>query len=308
MGRKPTYEELEQRVKELEKQTMERRQAGEQLRFMAQLLDSVPESVVATDLEGRVSYWGKGAEALYGHNGGDVMGKPITFILEPGNEEEEIKRMEQVRETGSWSGRYVQRCKDGSSFWADTFIFLVTDENGLPSGLIGIDRDITERVEAEEALRESEARLRTAVESLPFDFFVIDKSGRYVMANSICRNRWGHFIGKKIEELPVDQKTLALWQDNNRRALSGEVVRGEVELCPGGEKGYYFNIISPIRDRGVTLGILGVNIDITALKLTEKALRESERRAREQLAELRRAEKEIQYRSEFERLITIIKR
>jgi PAS domain S-box-containing protein len=144
----------------------ERTQAEEQLRFQAQLLDNVRESIVATDLEGNVIYWGKGAEALYGYSAEDVLGNPITFIVEPQEEKEEKERMRQVLEEGMWSGRYVQRRKGGTPFWADTVISLVKDQDGRPLGMIGIDRDITGPKEAEENLRDSEARYRQLSESL----------------------------------------------------------------------------------------------------------------------------------------------
>lgn len=132
----------------------ERKQTERQLRFQAQLLDSVRESVVATDLEGHVIYWGKGAEALYGYRSDEVMGKLITFIVDPLDEQEEQQRIEQVRESGTWQGQYIQKRKDGSSFWADTFISLVADQDGQPYGLIGLDRDITNRKRMEVSIQE----------------------------------------------------------------------------------------------------------------------------------------------------------
>ncbi len=144
---------------------IERKRFEEQLRFQAQLLDSVRESVVATDLNGDVVYWSKGAEALYGYSSEEAMGQPITFIVESSAQGAEQDRMQQVLEAGVWSGEYVQRCKDGSTFWADTVISLVTDSTGEPSGMIGIDRDITERKLAEEELRRRNQEL-TAINAI----------------------------------------------------------------------------------------------------------------------------------------------
>lgn len=137
----------------------ERKRVEERLRFLAQLLDSVRESVVATDLEGRVIYWGNGAEQLYGYRAEEVMGRLITFIVPPEEEAAEQERIRQVIETGQWRGQYLQRRQDGSLFWADTAISLVTDEQGQPAGLIGIDFDITERREMEQALRKRSREL-----------------------------------------------------------------------------------------------------------------------------------------------------
>ncbi len=155
---------------------VERKQTEAQVYFQAQLLDNVRESVVATDLQGRVTYWGRGAKALYGYSAQEVMGKSITFIVEPQDEEAEQARMRQVKETGSWRGVYRQRRKDGSHFWADTSISLVRDRQGRPRGMVGIDRDITDRKQAQaqreaalEALRQAQDELEQRVEARTAD-------------------------------------------------------------------------------------------------------------------------------------------
>jgi PAS domain S-box-containing protein len=168
---KQAHETLERRVAartaalqqvnaQLQVEITERKRAEGQLRFQAQLLDSVQESVVATDLEGRVTYWGKGAEALYGYRAEEVLGRPITCIVgSPDEKEEEQQRLRTVYETGAWQGQYVQQRKDGSPFWADTVIALVTDAHDQPCGFVGIDRDITARQQAEAERQRLETQL-----------------------------------------------------------------------------------------------------------------------------------------------------
>jgi PAS domain S-box-containing protein len=133
-------------------------------------------------------------------------------------------------------------------------------------------------------------RLRTAIESLPFDFFIIDKNGRYVMQNSTCRDRWGDVIGKRTEDLEVDEDNLTLWLNNNRRAFAGEVIKDEVELKVKEGKGFFYNIIAPVTDGDRVPEILGVNIDITERKRAEEELRkahdEMEQKVKERTSEL----------------------
>ena len=156
-------------------------------------------------------------------------------------------------------------------------------------------------------LEQSENRLRAAVESLPFDFFLIEKDGRYAMQNAVCRRHWGDIVGKRPEDICPDKQTLELWQKNNRRAFAGEVVKEEVILESNTDKGYYYNIISPIRAGDEIQSILGINIDITERKkaeeLLQRALDELEMRVEERTAELAKSREML--RSLAGKLLTV---
>jgi len=152
---------------------------------------------------------------------------------------------------------------------------LTSELMDLRRQLAKVTKEESERRRKEE-YEKLEARLRTVIESLPFDFFGIDANGRYFIQNTTCKNCWGDIIGKRSEDLSVDKHTLALWLDNNRRAFSGEIVKGEVEFIREGETKYFYNIVSPIYNKGIIDGIMGFNIDITERKKTEEALKERE--------------------------------
>ncbi|MGD9057485.1 MAG: PAS domain S-box protein [Desulfobacterales bacterium] len=139
-----------------------------------------------------------------------------------------------------------------------------------------LERQVSESQHIQETLKSNQAILYAAIENLPFDFFALDENGRYFLQNSVCVKHWGDVIGKVPEELDIDKDTKKLWLENNRRAFSGETVKGEVQYAANDQAGFYFNIISPIKDKGRIRGILGINLDITDLKRTEAALKESE--------------------------------
>jgi len=141
-------------------------------------------------------------------------------------------------------------------------------------------RENQQRRRAEEALRENEARLRTAIESIPFDFFLIDTNGRYVLQNSISKKYWGDVVGKRPEDIADDPAILAHWKNNNSRAFTGEVVEEEVRLTIDDQERCIHNIIAPIKDRDEIRGIVGLNIDITERKQAEESLRRINRQLR----------------------------
>src|SRR5215207_10862821 len=131
----------------------ERKRAEEQLRFQADLLGAVGQAVIATDLEGRIIYWNRSAQDLYGFSAEEVMGRPVVDITPS---EAYLERAEeimlQLRAGRSWSGEFEVRRKDGTSFPAMVTDTPVHDEQGNLVGVIGISTDITERKEAEQEI------------------------------------------------------------------------------------------------------------------------------------------------------------
>jgi PAS domain S-box-containing protein len=132
-----------------------------------------------------------------------------------------------------------------------------------------------ERVHAEEERRESQARLRTAFESLPFGFWILDAEERCVMQNSISKNEWGDVVGKHPSEMGVAPDVLAKWEKDRRRALAGEFVHTEDEFVRGDEKRFYHSILAPVFDGDKIRGILGANIDVTERRRAQDALQET---------------------------------
>ena len=100
----------------------EQRKGEERLRFQAQLLDSVFESVVATDLDDRITFWAKGAENLFGYSADQMLGKslaPLTFPEDPDPAAALCRMRQEVIRTGSWTGRWSRADGTGRAFWAD---------------------------------------------------------------------------------------------------------------------------------------------------------------------------------------------
>ena len=120
-----------------------------------------------------------------------------------------------------------------------------------------------ERDRALGSARESEARLRAVVESLPFEFWVIDREGRYVLQNPASRSAWGERIGRLPDETDTPPELLPSWLENNRRALAGQVVRTEQHWTQAGETRHVEKIIAPILSGERVSGAVGINIDVT---------------------------------------------
>jgi PAS domain S-box-containing protein len=289
-------EELRQRIGEFEGAEIELKRAEKTLQQSEERFRSLVETTTdwfwEVDENAVYTYSSPKIRDILGYEPEEILGK-TPFALMPPEEADRVAHIFAPYATSRKPFKLLENTnvhKDGHLVVLETSGIPIFDVKGVFRGYRGIDRDITERKQAEQAIRASEMRLRTAIESLPFDFFIIDKDGRYVMQNSTCRDRWGDVIGKRTEDLEVDEDNLTLWLNNNRRAFAGEVISDEVELKVRGGIGFFYNIIAPVTDGDQVREILGVNIDITDRKRAEEELRkahdEMEQKVKERTSEL----------------------
>ena len=119
-------------------------------RFHGRLLDAVQEAVVATDLSGRVIYWNRFAEKLYGWSREEAIGRNVLELKNPVQDQLGTEEDAALLQTGSaWSKDLVLRRRDGSSFPAHVSEGPLLDEAGKLVGIVSISYDITPRREAE---------------------------------------------------------------------------------------------------------------------------------------------------------------
>jgi diguanylate cyclase (GGDEF)-like protein/PAS domain S-box-containing protein len=152
----------------------------EQLRFQARLLDAVGQSVIATDLEGKVLYWNRGAEELYGWSPGEALGRNLRDLTVPEellDQAEEIRSELQAGRTSS--AEMLLRRKDGSHVPILGTATPIFDDRGNLAGMIGVSTDISERkaLEAELERRASHDPLT----ALPNRRVFVDRLGQALL-------------------------------------------------------------------------------------------------------------------------------
>src|SRR4028118_780433 len=105
--------------------------------------------------------------------GGGGGGKLRGVVVAEGLRWRAVEIVEQRREGRAWRGEFVVRRRDGTLFPVEGTDTPVFGENDGLIGVIGVLRDVTERKEAEEALRRSEAELFSVLESITDAFFAL---------------------------------------------------------------------------------------------------------------------------------------
>ncbi len=128
----------------------ERKQAQEAITFQAKLLNTVAESVIATDLDGTITYWNHFAETLYGWSAEEIIGSNI-IDLAPTNRSRKLAQriLTRLQSGKNWSGELMVLNRSGVTFPALVMSTPIIDESGVQIGMIGVSIDITERKQTE---------------------------------------------------------------------------------------------------------------------------------------------------------------
>jgi PAS domain S-box-containing protein len=145
----------------------ERKQAERQLLSQAMLLDQIQNSIIATDLEGRITYVNDVAACLLKSSRAELIGQSVRVLGE--DAERGATQQEIIDETlldGKWQGTVVNKASDGSETLLETRTWLIRDENRQPVGMVGVSIDVTERLRMEEALRQHALELQERNEEL----------------------------------------------------------------------------------------------------------------------------------------------
>jgi PAS domain S-box-containing protein len=145
--------QLESLNRELEQRVAER---TEELTERADLLDLAIDAIMVRDMDGTIRFWNSGAEALFGWSRQEVVGQSLHKILATRFPVPFPEIESELFKTGRWEGNLVQRARDGREITVACRKALKNDESGSPGGILEISRDITEKLRAEEALRNAE--------------------------------------------------------------------------------------------------------------------------------------------------------
>ncbi|MER3456548.1 MAG: hypothetical protein C4304_06625 [candidate division GAL15 bacterium] len=134
----------------------EQKRVAEMLHFQASLLEQVQDAIVATDWDGRVVYWNRAAEAIYGWLAADALGRPFDALVQPEARATLAHLRPHLIREGNWRGELQHRTADGRVAWMSAVLFVQRDPRGKPVGILGVYRDITAQKRIEEELLQAQ--------------------------------------------------------------------------------------------------------------------------------------------------------
>jgi diguanylate cyclase (GGDEF)-like protein/PAS domain S-box-containing protein len=277
----------------------ERRQAEETLRRSEEryrtIIENIEDGYFEVDLTGTFTYVNDAQCRNVGTPREQLLGKNNRAYTN----EEEAKRLYQLFSGVYRTGKPVKgfafeyRARNGAVAFNEMSVSLIKDSEGKPIGFRGITRDITERKQFEEKIRQSEERYRTIIEQMEDGYFETDLSGTFTFANEAeCRN-----LGYTRDELiGMDHRRYA--DEKTAKALRRLFI--EVYKSGAPVKAYDFEItkkngtkscdeisVSLVRNsKGEPTGFRGIARNINERRLMEEKIRQSEERYRTIIEEM----------------------
>ena len=128
-------------------------------REQATLLDLTHDAIIAKDMNNVITYWNRGAEALYGWTAAEALGKISHQLLSATFPIPLDVIKAELLSTDRWEGEVVRKTRNGTPVIQACRWSLKRDERGRPAGILETSNDITARRQAQEALREAQEDL-----------------------------------------------------------------------------------------------------------------------------------------------------
>lgn len=262
-------------------------------------------AIFLLDSTGHIRTWNEGARRIKGYSADEIIGKHFsTFYTREDLETEKPRReLEIAVATGKYEEEGWRVKKDGSLFWGNIVITALFNEQNQLVGFSKVTRDLTERRQAQEQLRQSEERYRMLVEQVSdYGIFMMDEKGRIISWNEGAEKINGYtaaeIVGRHFSIFYPEEDIL-----NGKPGYELRVAKamGKYEeegwrLRKDGSR-FWANIVitALFDDRGFHIGFSKVTRDLTERKEAERALRESYDRYRQLTETLSATNAELSY-------------
>ena len=260
-------DELEMRV----------RQRTVQLHQQASLLELANDAIIVRDPDDKITFWNQGAVETYGWTKEQSLGKKTHTLLKTEFPRllEEIEAELNKRER--WEGELVHTRSDGTQIIVASRWVLQRDDQGSPVGILQINRDITERRRAEEAVKAERKRFEDVLEMMPAYALLLTPDYHVAYANLTFRNWFGDDNGKKCYEFLFNRKEPCETCETYTVLKTGNSHFWEWS----GPNGRNYDIYDyPFIDSDGSSLIMEIGVDVTAHKQTQIALRSTSLYAR----------------------------
>jgi diguanylate cyclase (GGDEF)-like protein/PAS domain S-box-containing protein len=247
------------------------------------MMEDMKESYYETDLDGNFTFFNDALCRQLGYSREELLGMNYRVYTPPEQVKKQSELNKQVYKTGNPNELFLmeQVRKDGKRIFTESSVFPLRDEKGEVVGFRGIGRDVTERLQMEEALRRSEARYRAILEEIEEGYYEVDLSGNFTFVNDAACRQFGYsrqeLMGMNYRIYVPKEDVKNVYKAWNKVYRTGEPLKSFLfaSIRKDGVQIFLENSISPLRNKeGKIIGFRSISRDITERKQFEQKLAE----------------------------------
>ena len=254
----------------------EKRQQEQLLLEQSTIIDQIHDAVVATDLEGVVTFWNKGAERIFGYSAAELVGRNIAEVY-PEDQQQFLlnKVIAPLKVKGAHMVEVVMQRKNGERFQGHLSLSMRYGPQQQPIGMIGYTMDITQQKQADAEAHTATALLETVIENIPSMLFLKHADDlRFAMLNKAGEELLGRkreaLLGKSDRDF-FPAAEAALFNARDRKVLQETGIDDIAEEpidTPQGTRILHTCKIALRDAQGKAQYLLGISEDITEQKHT----------------------------------------
>lgn len=266
----------------------ERLKAEQELRNSRQKLmlhfESTPLGVIEWDMNFRIVQWNDAAVRIFGWKQNEVLHQKADIII-PDNAKVYINEIWEnlINQKGGERSTNENITKDNRIILCEWYNTPLINDEGKVIGVASLVEDITERVKAEDQIKQQKEFLRTVIDTDPNFVFAKDWEGKFTLVNKALAENYNstpdELIGKSEADFnPGISETEHLITDDREVILTGKpkfIAEENVTNIETGENKWYQTIKVPLKGMDGKTQVLGVAADITARKLAEEMTKKS---------------------------------
>ena len=267
----------------------------QELRKLHRAVEQSPVSVVITDTKGTIQYVNPKFCQVTGYRADEAIGRNPR-LLKSGEMPDEIYQnlWQTITGGGTYHNRMINRKKNGERFWESVTISPIFSESGKTINFVAVKQDITDQIMAEKAIEDQLRFQTTLIDTIPNPIYILDTDLRFVGGNKSLEEAIGTsrdlIKGQTILELELlsESDRQAYYDEFSQLLVRGGLAHHETSiLFADGNMHHvlYWAATFDLSD-GKRGGLIGVMVDISALKEAQEAAEQATRAKSDFLANM----------------------